>query len=134
MYEVSPDFGMMCQAWNIYSFGYPIVRQFFGVQPNPEDHTVTVDLAFPSTWNHPQLKGIRIGEGSNETFLDITYLKGEGTRKNQIMLLQEGASVWTLRTSIPEGATVTVDEMVEEVSSSQNHRLEVQGRKVIIRW
>ena len=134
MYEVSPDFGMMCQAWNIYSFAYPIVRQFFGVQPNPEDHTITVDLSFPSTWNHPQLKGIRIGEGSNETFLDITYLKGEGTRKNQIMLLQEGASVWTLRTSIPEGATVTVDERVEEMTSSQNHRLEVQGRKVIIRW
>ena len=35
MYEVSPDW-MMCQAWNIYSFGYPIVRQFFGVQPDPQ--------------------------------------------------------------------------------------------------
>ncbi|MEN1785688.1 MAG: glycogen debranching protein, partial [Bacteroidota bacterium] len=29
MYEVSPDFGMMVQAWNIYSFAYPIVHQFF---------------------------------------------------------------------------------------------------------
>ena len=34
MYEVSPDYGMMTQAWNIYSFAIPIVQQFFGVATN----------------------------------------------------------------------------------------------------
>ena len=33
MYEVSPDYGMMTQAWNVYAYGEPIVKQFFGIQP-----------------------------------------------------------------------------------------------------
>ncbi|MCB0375975.1 MAG: glycogen debranching protein, partial [Sinomicrobium sp.] len=33
MYEVSPDYGMMTQAWNIYGFAIPIVQQFFGIKP-----------------------------------------------------------------------------------------------------
>ncbi|HMQ91390.1 MAG TPA: hypothetical protein PKB07_27505, partial [Flavilitoribacter sp.] len=33
IYEVSPDFGMMTQAWTIYSFAVPIVQQFFGIRP-----------------------------------------------------------------------------------------------------
>ena len=32
IYEVSPDFGMMTQAWNLYSYAIPIVGQFFGIQ------------------------------------------------------------------------------------------------------
>ena len=33
MYEVSPDYGMVVQALNIYSFAVPIVHQFFGIRP-----------------------------------------------------------------------------------------------------
>ena len=34
MYEVSPDYGMMTQAWNVYAYGEPIVKQFFGINRN----------------------------------------------------------------------------------------------------
>ena len=37
MYEVSPDYGMMTQAWNIYSFAVPIVQQHFGIQPQAQN-------------------------------------------------------------------------------------------------
>jgi len=134
MYEVSPDFGMMCQAWNIYSFAYPIVRQFFGVQPDPQQHKITIDLAFPSNWTHPQLKGIAIGEGELQTYLDVAFLKGDAIRKNQLLLIQEGPDVWTLRTKIPEGAEVMAGGQIIQPTLDQEGYAEMSDREVVIRW
>jgi len=134
MYEVSPDFGMMCQAWNIYSFAYPIVRQFFGVQPDPQQHKITIDLAFPSNWTHPQLKGIAIGEGELQTYLDVAFLKGDAKRKNQLLLIQEGPNIWTLRTKIPDGAEVIVGDQIIQPTLDQEGYAEMTDREVVIRW
>ena len=134
MYEVSPDFGMMCQAWNIYSFGYPIVRQFFGVQPDPQQHKITIDLAFPSNWTHPQLKGIAIGEGELQTYLDVAFLKGDAKRKNQLLLIQEGPNVWTLRTKIPKGAEVMAGDQIIKPTLDEEGYAEMTDREVVIRW
>ncbi|MEY2963250.1 MAG: hypothetical protein RL754_511 [Bacteroidota bacterium] len=132
MYEVSPDFGMMVQAWNIYSFAYPIVRQFFGVHPNPQDHSISIDLSIPSTWEHPQLKGIRIGEGHKETFLDVTYLKGDN--EHQLLFYQQGASIWSVKTAVPPNAIVLVDDAPVEISRTTGEQAEFHGRKILIRW
>lgn len=134
MYEVSPDFGMMCQAWNIYSFGYPIVRQFFGVQPDPQQHKITIDLAFPSNWTHPQLKGIVIGEGEFQTHLDIAFLREDVIGKNQLLLTQEGRENWTLRTKIPEGAEVMVGDQIIQPTLDEEGYAEMTDREVVIRW
>jgi len=134
MYEVSPDFGMMCQAWNIYSFGYPIVRQFFGVQPDPQQHKITIDLAFPSNWIHPQLKGIVIGEGEFQTHLDIAFLREDVIGKNQLLLTQEGRKNWTLRTKIPEGAEVLVGGQIIQPTLDEEGYAEMSDSEVVIRW
>ena len=134
MYEVSPDFGMMCQAWNIYSFGYPIVRQFFGVQPDPQQHTITIDLAFPSHWTDPQLRGIAIGEGEQQTHLDIAYSKGDTTRKSQIILTQKSEKNWTLRTKIPKGAEVIIGDQLIQPTLDKEGYAEMTDREVVIRW
>jgi len=134
MYEVSPDFGMMCQAWNIYSFGYPIVRQFFGVQPDPQQHTITVDLAFPSNWTHPQLKGIVIGEGELQTHLDIAFLREDVIGVNQLLLTQQGRKNWTLRTKIPEGAEVIIGDQIVQPTLDEEGYAEMTDREVVIRW
>ena len=134
MYEVSPDFGMMCQAWNIYSFGYPIVRQFFGVQPDPQQHTITIDLAFPSHWTDPQLRGIAIGEGAQQTHLDIAYSKGDTMRKSQIILIQKSEKNWTLRTKIPKGAEVIIGDQLIQPTLDKEGYAEMTDREVVIRW
>ena len=134
MYEVSPDFGMMCQAWNIYSFGYPIVRQFFGVQPEPQQHKITIDLAIPSNWTHPQLKGIVIGEGAFQTHLDIAFLREDVIGKNQLLLTQEGPKNWTLRTKIPEGAEVMVGDQIIQPTLDEKGYAEMTDREIVIRW
>ena len=47
MYEVSPDFGMMTQAWNIYSFAVPIIHQFFGIKPETQHQRIIIAPANP---------------------------------------------------------------------------------------
>jgi hypothetical protein len=134
MYEVSPDFGMMCQAWNIYSFGYPIVRQFFGVQPDPQQHKITIDLAFPSNWTHPQLKSIVIGEGELQTHLNISFLREDVIGENQLIIVQQGRKNWTLRTKIPEGAEVMIGGEIIQPTLDEEGYAEMTDREIVIRW
>ena len=61
MYEVSPDYGMMVQAWNIYSFAVPIVRQFFGIDPMASRKEIRIHPQMPSSWMRCSLENISIG-------------------------------------------------------------------------
>lgn len=69
MYEVSPDYGMVVQAWNIYSFAVPIVRQFFGIQPMASKKEVIIAPQMPSSWKYAQLENVKIADN----ILDIDY-------------------------------------------------------------
>lgn len=62
MYEVSPDFGMMAQAWNIYSYAYPIVHQFFGIQPNAAQKEIVIKPQMPDKWNNASLENVKVGD------------------------------------------------------------------------
>lgn len=73
IYEVSPDFGMHTQAWNIYSFGVPIVKQFFGVNPLAHEKKVVLSPQMPSDWNEASLENVQVGQNS----LSIKYTKNE---------------------------------------------------------
>ena len=67
IYEVSPDYGMFAQAWNIYSYAVPVVRQFFGISPEAAEQSVLIKPLMPSTWDFAELKNVRVG--SNEISL-----------------------------------------------------------------
>lgn len=71
IYEVSPDYGMITQAWNIYGYAVPIVQQFFGVQPNAAEKKVTIHPQMPDDWNEATLENIKIAD--NE--VSIYYTK-----------------------------------------------------------
>lgn len=62
MYEVSPDYGMITQAWNIYGYAVPIVEQFFGIQPDGATKTIYINPQMPSSWNEASLENVRIGD------------------------------------------------------------------------
>lgn len=64
MYEVSPDFGMMTQAWNIYSYAVPVVNQFFGIEPLAHQKKITIHPQLPSSWNNVALENVQIGDNS----------------------------------------------------------------------
>lgn len=61
MYEVSPDYGMIAQAWNLYSFAIPIVEQFFGIDPLASQHRITIAPLMPSGWDRATLENVAVG-------------------------------------------------------------------------
>jgi hypothetical protein len=61
MYEVSPDFGMMTQAWNIYGVAVPLVTGFFGIQPNAPHKTIRLAPTLPSSWDQASIDSVRVG-------------------------------------------------------------------------
>ncbi len=69
MYEVSPDYGMMTQAWNIYAYAIPIVQQFFGIQPMAHRKTVIIRPQMPSNWEKgASLENVKIADNSVSIF------------------------------------------------------------------
>ena len=61
MYEVSPDFGMFTQAWNIYGVAVPIVQKFLGVQPLAHKRTIVITPELPKEWNDAAIDNLKIG-------------------------------------------------------------------------
>jgi len=70
MYEVSPDFGMIAQGWNIYAVAVPVVDYFFGIQPKAFSELIVIKPQMPSSWNEAKLQNIKIGE--NELSISFT--------------------------------------------------------------
>ncbi|MBL7871345.1 MAG: glycogen debranching protein [Cyclobacteriaceae bacterium] len=96
MYEVSPDYGMTTQAWNIYSFAVPIVQQFFGVTPDAAQKKVLIKLQMPTEWNEASLEHVAVAD--NEVSI---FFKRSG---NQISLkVTQQNPDWTLELILPKG-------------------------------
>ena len=104
MYEVSPDYGMMTQAWNVYALAVPLVQQFFGVQPAAYDQTVTLQPQMPSDWEQARLRQLPVG--NNE--IGVIYTR---TETGLDLDLTQRRRDWTLRVALPAGRyqTWTVD-------------------------
>ncbi|MBO6793087.1 MAG: hypothetical protein JJ895_04195 [Balneolaceae bacterium] len=104
MYEVSPDYGMMTQAWNIYSFAVPIVSQFFGIQPMASEQIVYLNPQMPSEWDEAKLENVMIGDKS----FTFEYLRdGE----SQEMVTTQKEPIWEIG-MIMEGDTTYFNNRV----------------------
>ncbi len=75
MYEVSPDYGMIVQAWNIFSFAVPIVKQFFGIRPVAAENLIRVSPQMPSSWPSASLTEVPVLDG----MLSLDYKKENGS-------------------------------------------------------
>ncbi len=96
IYEVSPDYGMMTQAWNLYSFAVPIVRQFFGIRPQADQQTIRIQPQMPSSWNNASLENVQIGD--NELTMHFERPAG-----GQQIRLQQTKPEWKIELALPAG-------------------------------
>ncbi|MEO6287604.1 MAG: glycogen debranching protein [Dyadobacter sp.] len=96
IYEVSPDYGMMAQAWNIYSYAVPIVQQFFGIQPNASMEMVRFQPQMPTQWKEAKLENVAAGD--NE--LDITY---KGSSNSETWEITQTKANWKILIAFPSG-------------------------------
>lgn len=98
IYEVSPDYGMVTQAWNVYGYAVPIVEQFFGITPNAADKKVRISPQMPTSWKNASLENVSIGDN------EISIYFSEKNGKQVVEITQEKDD-WQLEFQFPEGAT-----------------------------
>ncbi len=95
MYEVSPDYGMITQAWTIYGYAIPIIQQFFGIQPMASTKTITIQPQMPSTWNSAALENVEIADNTISIFYNHSNSDAE------LKVLQQNTN-WILEIIIPK--------------------------------
>ncbi len=109
IYEVSPDYGMFTQAWNMYSFAVPIITQFFGIQPDAGNRVIYIRPQMPTDWENASIQKVLIGD--NE--ISMTYEKSA----NQLSIeVTQTEKKWGISIEIPEAYT-KVKVLGKEVSS-----------------
>ncbi|HMB61573.1 MAG TPA: hypothetical protein VKN36_00770 [Eudoraea sp.] len=94
MYEVSPDYGMMTQAWNIYGFAVPIVQQFFGIQPQASKKKVWIRPRMPDEWPEASLENVIVQDNR----ISVFYSNAGGQLK--LKVIQENPE-WTVDIEFP---------------------------------
>lgn len=95
MYEVSPDFGMMTQAWNTYALAVPLVQQFFGVQPKAYDREIHLQPLWPDTWPEGSLENLKIADNQ----ISVSIVK----KDNRLKILVQQQSDWAMVVRFPAG-------------------------------
>ena len=88
IYEVSPDYGMMTQAWNSYAFEVPVIQQFFGIQPLAYNKEIYVQPSWPDSLRSGSIKEVEIGDNS----LSMSFKRQ--ARKSTYQLKQQKS--WTM--------------------------------------
>ncbi|WP_296619871.1 glycogen debranching protein [Marivirga sp.] len=101
MYEVSPDFGMMAQAWNIYAVAVPVVEEFFGIQPKAWKNEVIIKPNLPTKWTDVSLENIMIGNNR----IDISAKRVNNILEFRISQLYN----WKLIFEFPEANHIIYD-------------------------
>lgn len=126
IYEVSPDFGMMTQAWTIYSYAVPIVEQFFGIQPNAFSKKITIRPQLPSEWNYANLENIQIANNTLSIFIkknvsgmNITLAQSDPTFEIDLILPADHYYSYTLN-----------GEPIGPIAGPFHHRFPVKGQKI----
>ncbi|NKI31517.1 glycogen debranching protein [Croceivirga thetidis] len=123
MYEVSPDFGMMTQAWNIYSFAIPVVQQFFGIQPQAQNETIIIKPQMPLSWNEAALENVKVADN------EVSVFYKNINSKLEIEILQTNQN-WTIQLELPEGNYSVNGAEFEDFEKMNNSIFRFTGAKV----
>ena len=124
MYEVSPDFGMITQAWNIYGVAVPIVNYFFGVQPQAFDKTVVISPSMPSSWTEASIQNVVVGD--NHLGISIST-----KNDHQEIHITQTAPGWTIQLDTHKAKRIILNGKEIEMSTSQ-HKLDLTGQDMVL--
>ncbi|MCA6079086.1 glycogen debranching protein [Fulvivirga sedimenti] len=113
MYEVSPDYGMIVQAWNIYSFAVPVVSQFFGIKPDAYEQKLDFSPQMPLAWNKAALGQVHMGSNS----MDFEF---ERKGKTEIWNIRS-AEIWNIQLTLPSDVYTQVLINGEPISAIENN-------------
>ncbi|MFT7064708.1 MAG: glycogen debranching enzyme [Sediminicola sp.] len=125
MYEVSPDYGMIAQAWNIYGFAIPIIHQFFGIHPYAAQKKVTIELQMPEAWKEAALEDVIIANNK----ISIFYKKSNG--RIALKVLQQNPE-WTVHIIFPSSRGKEQYKIIKSPTAinSVNDHFEISSKQV----
>ncbi len=125
MYEVSPDFGMMTQAWNIYGVAVPIIHYLFGIQPTAFKKSVTISPHLPVSWKNASIENVKVGSNSLSLEIDLNNEFKE-------YRIQQTLGDWTMRIDVKTAKKILVND--KEINLKTNTDwLNLQGKDLNIK-
>lgn len=62
--EMSPDYGCFVQAWTTYAVMLPIVRYFFGIQPDAQADRLVLAPCPPTSWTQASIQDVPVLDGA----------------------------------------------------------------------
>ena len=83
-YEVSPDYGMFVQAWNVSGYNIPLIHYVFGVDPMAYKKEINIKTDIPEDWEYAKLDNLLVGNNQ----LSIDYQKS-GQQKSFVISCTE---------------------------------------------
>ncbi len=119
MYEVSPDYGMFAQAWNITGFNVPLIQYFFGIDPMAYARQITLHPNFPMHWKEASIRNVVIGDNR----FSMQYRR---TAVESIYGLTSEKPDWSLKFEVPENSRVKVNG---KRVSPENNCITLTGKK-----
>lgn len=107
--EMSPDYGCFVQAWTVYAAFVPIVRYFFGIQPDADKGRLVIAPCPPAGWENAALEHVPVLGGSVSVRLEKTAqglrCTVEGDPKAPVVFsLPAGTRAAVNGTEIPAGS------------------------------
>ena len=127
IYEVSPDYGMMAQAWNLYSFGVPIITQFFGIRPDAAKKIIYITPQMPSAWHEAKIENVLIAD--NE--ISFTWELQEDKSIAAEIIQKNGD--WKIHFNLPVDKYSRVNindiESQPDKTSEKYHSIQLTGKK-----
>jgi glycogen debranching enzyme len=121
IYEVSPDYGMMTQAWNIYAFAVPIVNQFFGIQPMAHKKTIVIEPQMPTEWGEASLENVKVGDNTVSIWYSGSKIKIQQTRGD-----------WKIRLVLPEADYMATEGNPERTTTNGKTILTFSDKDIVV--
>ncbi|WP_420401127.1 glycogen debranching protein [Flagellimonas sp.] len=122
IYEVSPDYGMMTQAWNIYSYAIPIVQQFFGIRPMANQQRVVIRPQMPTAWKEgASLENVKIADNA----ISIHYT-------SDTIEVQQTNPEWEIQLELDKGSYLITEGEASTTESNQYSVFTASGNKLVV--
>ena len=102
MYEISPDYGMFVQAWNIRGLNIPLIHYFFGIDPLAYKKEINLKPNFPSAWKNASIKDVVIGDN----LLSIAYRKLSAAK---VYIIKITKPQWTVKLYVASAKNVLLN-------------------------
>lgn len=126
MYEVSPDFGMFTQAWNIYGVAVPIVNHFFGIQPKAYEKSVSISPRLPKEWKDVAITNVKVGDNTLSVAISIKSDFKE-------YRIQQRRADWTILVDIANAKRILLNDQEIDLATVTNNALTLTGLESKVR-